>query len=146
MYFTDVLVINEIEAGKIVGMDLRSEGGVDLDACVASARELIEHGVQRQVVIHFAEGAVVAGKAGTVVKQGSLHLPPGFITGATGAGDAFAAGYLHGWHEGWQTSDCLRLAVCSAAASLTHPTPSQGLRSVAECLKLAQAHGYTPLG
>lgn len=140
--FTDLLVINEIEAGKVAGMELRTARGVEVDACVAAARRLIDRGVHRQVVIHFVEGGVVAERDGAVVRQGSLNLPAGFIAGATGAGDAFAAGYLHGWHEGWETALCLRLAVCTAAACLTHPTPSQGLRPVADCLKLADVHGY----
>lgn len=140
--FTDVLVINEIEAGKVAGMDLRSADGVNVEACVEAAQKLIARGVQRQVVIHFVEGAVVAEKGGAVVKVGSLNLPAGFIAGATGAGDAFAAGYLHGWHEGWDVARCLRLAVSAAAACLTHPTPSQGLRPVEDCLKLADAHGH----
>jgi sugar/nucleoside kinase (ribokinase family) len=72
-------------------------------------------------------------------------LPQGFIIGATGAGDAFAAGYLHGVHESWSTADCLTLAVCTAAACLTHPTPSEGLRPVADCLRYADEFGFRQL-
>lgn len=143
--FTDVLVINEIEAGKVAGLELKSAQGVDVKACVTAARTLLERGVRQQVVIHFVEGGIAVSKDGAVVKQGSLNLPTGFIAGATGAGDAFAAGYLHGWHEGWDISRCLQIAVCAAAACLTHPTPSQGLRPVAECLKLGDSHGYRTL-
>jgi sugar/nucleoside kinase (ribokinase family) len=77
--------------------------------------------------------------------QASLNLPQGFIIGATGAGDAFAAGYLHGVHEGWSTADSLTLAVSSAAACLTHPTPSEGLRPVADCLRYADEYGFRQL-
>jgi sugar/nucleoside kinase (ribokinase family) len=86
---------------------------------------------------------VVAEKNGAVHHQPSLRLPKGFIAGATGAGDAFAAGYLHGTHENWPVATRLKLAVCTAAACLTHPTPSQGLRPVAECLKLAEELGFS---
>ncbi len=143
--YTDVLVINEIEAGKVAGIELKGAQGVDVDGCMEAARSLLSRGVQKQVVIHFVEGAVVAERDGGVVKHGSLNLPSGFIAGATGAGDAFAAGYLHGWHEGWPVTRCLQLAVCAAAACLTHPTPSMGLRRVEECLKLGEAHGYRNL-
>lgn len=140
--FTDVLVINEIEAGKVAGLDLKTADGVDVDACEEAARRLLDRGVQRQVVIHFVEGGIVAEKGGLIVRHGSLQLPAGFIAGATGAGDAFAAGYLHGWHDDWDITRCLQLAVCSAAACLTHPTPSLGLRPVDECLSLGSAHGF----
>lgn len=141
---TDYLVINEVEAGKVAGVNLKTNP-VDVDAVAAAAQALLAKGVQRQVVIHFEAGAVVAEADGSVVRQASLKLPPNFIAGATGAGDAFAAGYLHGIHEGWPTAECLRLAVCSAAACLRHPTPSLGLGTVAECLELAETHGFRAL-
>ncbi len=139
---TDYLIINEIEAGKVAGLTLKTDHGVDLAATEEAARRLLQRGVARQVVIHFVEGAVVADPDGSITHQGSLRLPEGFIVGATGAGDAFAAGYLFGIHEGWPTAECLRLAVCSAAACLTHATPSGGLRTVKECLALGEALGY----
>jgi sugar/nucleoside kinase (ribokinase family) len=143
--FTDLLVINEIEAGKVVGLDLKTANGVNVEACIDAARTVLARGVHRQVVIHFVEGAVVAEKDGAVVKHGSLNLPAGFIAGATGAGDAFAAGYLHGWHEGWSVARCLQLAMGAAASCLAHPTPSRGLQSVEACLKLGGTHGYRNL-
>ncbi len=137
---TDHLIINEIEAGKATGMNLREHDRVSVSACVEAAQQLLRKGVRQQVIVHFVEGAVAATGNGEVCTQGSLTLPDGFIKGATGAGDAFAAGCLHGIHEGWSTPDSLRLAVCTAAACLTHPTPSQGLRPVDECLALAVQH------
>jgi sugar/nucleoside kinase (ribokinase family) len=143
--YTDVLVINEIEAGKVAGVNLKGAEGADVDACIEAARALLSRGVHQQVVIHFVEGAVVAKHDGSIVKQGSVKLPPGFIAGATGAGDAFAAGYLHGWHEGWEVPRCLQLAVGAAASCLSHPTPSRGLQAVDACLKLGGTHGYRDL-
>lgn len=143
--YTDVLIINEIEAGKVAGMNLKKGDTVDVDGCVAASRALLDRGVLQQVVIHFVEGGIVVAKDGTVTKQSSLKLPSGFIVGATGAGDAFAAGYLHGWHEGWDVARCLKTAVCTAAACLTHATPSLGLRPVEECLNLGEAYGYRSL-
>jgi len=135
--FTDYLLINEIEAGKINGRELR-----DSSAMSDAARALLKKGVARQVVIHFERGAVVADQSGELVVQSSLKLPPNFIVGATGAGDAFAAGYLFGIHEEMPTRERLRLAMCTAAACLTHPTPSLGLRPVAECLCYADEFGF----
>lgn len=136
--FTDVLVINEVEAGKVTGRKLT---GGSLDDCASAARELMGSGVRKQVVIHMPEGAVVVDEIGRTVVRKSLTLPEGFIAGATGAGDAFAAGYVHGWHEGWDTERSLELAVCAAAACLSDPTPSAGLRSVEDCLKLGGLYG-----
>ncbi|MGV3659375.1 MAG: carbohydrate kinase family protein [Prosthecobacter sp.] len=137
--FTDFLIVNEIEAGKVVGRDLKtSTSPQDVESIKNAAQELLGKGVRREVIIHFEAGAVVAAKDGGVYHQPSLQLPPGFIVGATGAGDAFAAGYLHGTHEDWPIPERLKLAVTTAAMCLTHPTPSQGLRPVAECLALME--------
>lgn len=141
---TDYLIINEVEAGKVADVCLKAVS-VDVSAVADVARYLLTCGVRRQVVIHFEAGAVVADRDGSVSIQASLNLPQGFIIGATGAGDAFAAGYLHGVHEGWSTADSLTLAVCTAAACLTHPTPSEGLRSVAECQRYADDYGFRQL-
>jgi sugar/nucleoside kinase (ribokinase family) len=144
--FTDHLLINEIEAGKVAGMNLRNDKGVDVPATKQAARALLEKGVGREVVIHFETGAVVATRGGDVIAHGSLKLPAGFIVGATGAGDAFAAGYLLGIHEDWPVTRRLETAMCAAAACLTHPTPSLGLRPVTECLRFASEFGFRDCG
>jgi sugar/nucleoside kinase (ribokinase family) len=139
--FTDFLILNEIEAGNATGTELRAKVP-DIEKIQAVARKLLDQGVRREVIIHFEAGAVVAEKNGTLHHQPSLKLPAGFIAGATGAGDAFAAGYLHGTHEGWPVAERMKLAVCTAAACLTHPTPSQGLKPVAHCVRLVDELGF----
>lgn len=141
---TDVLIINELEAGKIAGLQVHVDGKTDLEAVKQVAQMLLTKGVRQWVVIHFVEGSVVATSEG-IVTQASLQLPQSAIAGATGAGDAFAAGFLHGFHEGWSVQDCLNLAVCTAACCLSDPTPSLGMKSVDECLLLGEKYGYRDL-
>lgn len=135
----DHLLLNEIEAGLILGRTLDPR---DSPALRAAAVELLGWGVHRSVVIHFEHGAVAAVPDGPPVYQASLQLPAGYCQGATGAGDAFAAGYLHGVHQDEPLDSRLRLAMCTAAACLAHPSTSEGLRPVAECLQLATQHGW----
>jgi hypothetical protein len=49
---------------------------------------------------------------------------------------------LYGLHEGLDIEARLRLAVSSAAACLSDPTPSKGLRPVKDCLALADQFGF----
>src|ERR671912_163252 len=74
-----------------------------------------------------------------------LRVPASYIQGAAGAGDAFASGVLFGLHEGGPVDDALRLGVCAAAASLAHPTCSEGVLSRTECLALATRFGFHEL-
>ena len=135
----DHLILNEIEAGMI--LDKTLDPG-DMIGLGHAAFMLLEGGVNKSVVIHFETGAVAITPGHTAFYQPSLHLPPGYCQGATGAGDAFAAGYLHGVHESAPLDARLRLAMCTAAASLSHPTSSQGLRPLAGCLELADIYPW----
>lgn len=137
--FTDHLVINEVETARIVGRAVPAD---DPAALTAAARELLDLGVQRAAVIHTAAGAAAASRDGHCCTQSIVRLPAGFSRGATGAGDAFAAGYLYALHEGQPLQDRLRLAVCAAAASLSHPTASGGLAPAAECHALGERFGF----
>jgi sugar/nucleoside kinase (ribokinase family) len=100
--------------------------------------------VRQTVTIHFVEGAVSVPKDGPAHRHGSVRLPAGFVKGATGAGDAFAAGLLLGLHEAQPLPECLRTAVCAAAMCLSHPATSEGMKPLAECLALGITHGFRP--
>lgn len=142
--YVDHFILNEIEAGKLAGRPLRGESGPDWDGIAAAAQELLTHGVRQSVTIHFVEGAVCATRDGAVFRQGSVQLPPGFVQGATGAGDAFAAGLLMGIHDALPWPESLRLAVCAAAMCLSHPATSEGMKPAAECLALGKRCGFRP--
>lgn len=139
MRHTDYCILNEVESGGVTGVQIRSgSSGVDWDAAKTAARKLAELGVRRNVTIHLPEGAVSLDvNSGEIVQVPSLNLPEGFIKGAAGAGDAFCAGMLLGLHEEWPLKKSLELAHASAAASLRHPTCTQGMGSMKEVIELA---------
>ena len=135
----DVFFANEIEAGWILGRK------VDLASARIAVSELANLG-RADAVLHFPEGAFACRSGSTeAFAQGSVRLPSAEIIGATGAGDAFATGYLYGVHEGWSVSQALLCGVCVAAQSLTDATPSGGVASLADCMKLGEIHGYRTL-
>ena len=141
----NLLFINEIEAGMVTGGDLRRDGKPNIEAIEEAASALIEIGVKDAVVIHFQEGAVVKTRAGEVYRQGAVKVPGSAIVGSTGAGDAFAAGFLYGTHEGWEIPACLEHAVCAAAISLGDGTPSEAMRTSSECLAQGREWGLSVL-
>lgn len=138
----DVLFANDFEAEKITGIPLRKGECLDRDGAEAAARRLIALGVRGWVVLHFPEGGCACSAAGEIVWQGSLNVPRRFIRGAAGAGDAFAAGVLLGWHDGHDFSWNLRLGVGAAAACLRDPTCSGSVPKLAEIEALARDWGY----
>lgn len=140
----DYCILNEFEAGRSTGRHVRSETGIDLDELRHAARELIAAGVRELVIIHWPEGALALDRDGHEWAMGSVAVPQSHIEGTAGAGDAFAAGLLYGLHEAKPLEECLRFAMCAAAASLFDPTTSGGIRSLAECLRLGEEFGHRP--
>jgi sugar/nucleoside kinase (ribokinase family) len=140
--FCDYCVLNEFEAERTTGITILRQDQVDLNAARKAARELLARGVREWIVIHFPVGAIAVGTDGEELVQSSLNVPQEKIAGTVGAGDAFAAGVLLGLHEGVPMSVALTYGVCAAAASLTDPTSSNGVRPLSECLQLAEEFGY----
>jgi len=139
----DYCILNEIEAGKTTGFKIRSaQGAMDTVALRHAAGALLQQGVRELVVIHFPEGAFARTRKGEDFWQPSLKLPSGFISGTAGAGDAFCAGVLLGLHEGWDLHKCLLTGVCIAAASLSDPTCTAGVKSLGSSLALAKKFGF----
>lgn len=138
----DLLFANDFETEKITGTPLRQGGRVMAMSVALAARNLLRRGVRSWVIIHFPEAVYACSASGQEIWQPSLRVPQAEIAGAAGAGDALAAGVLLGVHRDWPMEDCLRLGVAAAAASLYHPTCSEGVMSIAECLALAKRLGY----
>src|SRR5438094_4670530 len=139
----DYCILNEIEAGKTTGFKIRqADGRLDTVALRHAAGALLQHGVRELVVIHFSEGAFARTRKGEDVWQSSLRLPPKYIAGTAGAGDAFCGGVLIGLHEGWELQRCLLTGVCLAAASLSDATCTAGIKSLNHSLGLARKFGF----
>ncbi|MSR43312.1 MAG: carbohydrate kinase family protein, partial [Pedosphaera sp.] len=141
----DYCILNEIEAGKTAGFKIRLPSGeLDTTALRHAAGALLQLGVREVVVIHFPEGAFARTRDGEDTWQSSLNLPPKYIAGTAGAGDAFCAGTLYGLHEGWELQKCLLTGVCAAAASLADPTCTAGMKPLNTVLALAKKYRPRP--
>ena len=116
----DNLIINELEAGKLAGMEPTDE---NLDAIAA---KLLEMGVRERVIIHQPALGLCATREG-VVRLPSCKLPKGYVVGKTGAGDAFCSGALVAIREGAAPMEILTLAEAAAVASLTASDATSGL-------------------
>lgn len=145
----DSVVVNELEAASVAGIEIEAtvaDGVTDWSALERLAVRLLDLGVHRLAAVHFPAGSVAATVDGRTYRQGSVRLPTDQVVNATGAGDAFASGVIHGVHEGWPVQDCLRVAVCVAAACLTGRATSDGVRPLDGCLALGARYGYRAIG
>ena len=140
----DYAIINEYESAMVTGFKIRKEGKLDTVSLRHAAGAILQHGVRELVVIHFPEGCFARTRDGKDHWQPSLKVPDKAIAGTAGAGDAFAAGVLLGLHEGWDLQKCLLTGVCAAAASLSDPTCTGGMKPLAAVQALQKKYGVRP--
>jgi len=120
--YTDYLIINELEAGKLTGI---APCGDHLQKIAQALKDM---GVQKKVIIHMPDCAVcLSGEGYTCVA--SYQLPEGYIQGTTGAGDAFCAGALIGIYHGWNDRQILEFASASAVMALGSPDATSGMKT-----------------
>lgn len=118
-HHVDILFANEAEALSLTGAD-------GFDAAVDSLA-----GRARVVVVTRGEdGAVVVTPDGRV---SAPAVPVDELVDTTGAGDAFAAGFLYGHCRDLPPETCLRLGAVAASEVISHMGP----RPVADLAELA---------
>jgi sugar/nucleoside kinase (ribokinase family) len=138
----DFCVVNEIEAAAVTGIACRDARGALLPERMRPICEALRAlGVHAWAVVHCPEGSFAFDGRHSFC-QPSLALPKEEIRGKTGAGDAFCAGVLYGARQGMALPEALRFATAAAAASLTHPSASDGLRPVAALYRMIDQYGF----
>jgi len=138
------MIVNDYEIGCVAGIETRQAGRAAPGKIADALRRVVGKGPLELAVAHFPEGAIAAVRGGEIVALGSVAMPPEQVAGVNGAGDAFAAGVIYGWHEGYGLEDSLALGHACAAASMREVSTTQGVAPVADCLALAQRYGLRP--
>lgn len=123
--YTDNLIINEIEAGRLTGIEPNKANMMSI------CKKLQSFGVCERVIVHCPEyGACLNGDVYTVVP--SYELSDEFIRGTTGAGDAFCAGALYAIYAGLSDKELLEFASAAAVAALSEVDATSGMKSKSE--------------
>jgi len=140
LQYVDHCIINEIEASRTTGVEIRKQDqAIDEKALAEAAERLLELGVKKTAVIHFPEGSLWRDHTGAQVYQSSFRIPKESIVSSVGAGDAFCAGVLYGIHEGWDPAEALRIGNAAAATCLQAANTTDGVRSLDEVIELCSS-------
>ncbi len=129
--YTDYLIINELEAGKLTGIEPTDENMPKV------AEKLLSLGVREKVIIHMPKYAIAASSEGVTVVP-SYDIPKEAIKGTTGAGDAFCAGALIAIYDGRSDKEILEFASGAAAVSLFEADATSGLKSEGEIKEICK--------
>jgi 5-dehydro-2-deoxygluconokinase len=123
----------QVEVAHSQVSDTRVAG--DVEAAIAALlslgpEALVEKRGQRGARVHEGDGAVVEA--------------PGFpveVTNILGAGDAFAAGFLYGYVQGWGWYESARLANACGAIVVTKHGCANFMPTHAEAMGFMEGHG-----
>lgn len=129
--YVDNLIINEVEAGALTGIEPKKENLVQI------AQKLKEYGVAERVIIHTPEIGVCVSNTGVELVP-AYALPKNFIVGTTGAGDAFCAGALLGIYQNKTDKEILEFASAAAVAALSKADATSGLCTEEEIKELCK--------
>ncbi len=140
----DLLIVNDYEIGAVADVETRDGNGTLPPRIVEALRKVLALGPLTLAAVHFPEGAIAMNRDGGVFTVGSAQLPTQEIAGVNGAGDAFAAGFLYFWHEGYPIGEALRFGHATAAASMRAVSTTTGVVSAGETLALAERWGFRP--
>ncbi len=144
--YTDYCVLNEIEAGKTVGIALRSESGELLIKNILKVlRKLSDMGVKQWVIIHTPESSFGIDEKGNYYVRPSLLLPKGFIKGTVGAGDAYVAGVLYAAYMGYSIDGAMEIGTAVAAASLSEMDSTTGIKNIEKIIELYKSMPKQPM-
>lgn len=136
--YTDYLIINELEAGKLTGIEPSDE---NLEKIAYKLKEL---GVKEKVVIHKFDRAVCLSDEGYTV-MAAYDVPQSYIKGKTGAGDAFCAGTLMGIYNNLSDIEILDLASACAIMALGAADATSGLKTAKEAMDFCSTLGRMPM-
>ena len=135
--YADYCIINELEAAQVTGITLRDgSGNLIISDIPRALNEIKKFGVSRWAVIHCPEGGYGLDENGKLFESETINLPPEYIRGKVGAGDAFCAGTIYAASQGASLEEGLELGNASAAASLSQPGATEGMLPLEELKKL----------
>ena len=129
--YTDYLIINELEASKLTGIEPNRE---NLETI---SRKLMELGVRKKVIIHMPDMATALSCDGFVCVP-SYEVKKEDIKGTTGAGDAFCAGALVAIYDNLSDKEILEFASSVAMVSLFAPDATGGILCEEEIKKICK--------
>jgi len=107
-----------------------------LDDPAEVARALLAGGVKTVGLKMGVNGCLVMSAEGQLVRLPAFQVD---VVDATGAGDAFAAGFLAGVWQGWELEKIARFANAVGALSVTGLGASGGVRSLSETLSFMES-------
>lgn len=139
--YVDYCIINELEAGKIVGIPASDGNGRIIEGNMPRiCKALRELGVRDWIIVHARDASYGLDTDGTFIRMDCIDIPRSLIVSTTGAGDAFCSGALYGAYKDMSLKDAMYFATGVASCSLFSASASDGVRTYDDTLKLCSEY------
>lgn len=139
--YTDNAFMNEIEGSGVSGIPARDKDGNLIYENIRMIMEIIlSKGVKKRVILHCPEAGFCLNRNGDYYIVPSIKLPPEYIKGAVGAGDAFCAGCLYTIYRGYDDQSMLEFASGAACCNLAAEDSVSGMRDKNYILDFIKNH------
>ena len=137
--YCNYVIINEIEACNIVGINARNSNGELVDDNIKLAmKKIMSYGVKEKTIIHCPEKAFCLNKDDKFTIVNSIKLKKNFIKGSVGAGDAFCAGALYAIYKEMSDENILSVGNLTAVNCLSQPDSISGVCSFNDLSKVLE--------
>ena len=134
--YVDYCIINELEAGKIVGIPASDDNGIIEDNMPKILKALRELGVSDWIIVHARDASYGLDTDGTYYRMDCIDIPRKLIVGTTGAGDAYCTGALYAAYKGMSLKEAMYFATGVASTSLFSASASDSVATVDGVYKL----------
>lgn len=125
----DYVIMNEIETCQVAELSpYTDDGKLNIPNIKKAMEKLIALGVREKVIVHCSEAGILLDRRGGFVIVPSFELPPDYIKGSVGAGDAFAAGCLYGLYKDYDDRRLLEYACAAAVCNLSEADSISGMK------------------
>lgn len=141
--YCDYVIINELEACNIFGIEPYDENGNIIKENIKTAMlKIAECGVKEKIVIHSkAISFALTVETGEITEVPSLKVPKEMIKGSVGAGDSFCSASLYSIYYGLSDKELLEFASGAAACNLFAANSVDGMRKSSEIYELCEELG-----
>ncbi|MDW7695533.1 carbohydrate kinase family protein [Flammeovirgaceae bacterium SG7u.111] len=136
--FINYFFLNDYEAAKLSGIEVKTNGEIDIEKLTSAAQKVLDMGVNNLVSVHFDKGILLVEKDGKVWLQGKPIVPKEEHVGNAGVGEAVMTGILWAIHEGLDFEKGLELASAMAGCCMLDASCSNGILPLEQTLEKAK--------
>ena len=131
----DYLIINDRLTESLLHTELYSDSQFDPHLSKEAAKQLLNCGIRKAVIIHTGSSAIHVGADGVAHYQPGFFLPWDQRVGSAGVDHAFSAGFLEGLYHDKPIDLMLRQGLAVSTVCRCDLTPSGAIRPLAECME-----------